>query len=308
MHNPESIPSETVENPKSAGSQREVFGWGMYDWANSAFSTIVVTTFLGPYLTALAEANGGTVNLLGYPLEGAGFYPLCVSISGWGLQVFVPAHSGRHCRLLLILEKTPDAGLCLPRRNCDPILLFLVTSDLILLGGLLFIIANLSFGAHPCLFTMPSYPILPVRMSAMRSAQRVCPGLCRRRIGPAADPGLALVGQRGKIEVSRAGSAWPAPTYGGWSLPSSFPSAAWWRDPAHRLPPGETYLTHSFQTVRPHAKRAFLQIPHHACASDCLFGLQRWDQTINTVATIFASSELGLSTSTLVQVVLMIHL
>ena len=62
-------------------NQREIFGWSMYDWANSAFSTIVVTTFLGPYLTALAEANGGTVNLFGYPLEGAGFYPLCVSIS-----------------------------------------------------------------------------------------------------------------------------------------------------------------------------------------------------------------------------------
>ncbi len=28
--------------------KREIFGWAMYDWANSAFSTTVVTVFLGP--------------------------------------------------------------------------------------------------------------------------------------------------------------------------------------------------------------------------------------------------------------------
>ena len=53
--------------------QREIFGWGMYDWANSAFSTIVVTALLGPYLTALVEAQGGTVGLLGFQLRGATF-------------------------------------------------------------------------------------------------------------------------------------------------------------------------------------------------------------------------------------------
>ena len=28
--------------------RREIFGWTMYDWANSAFSTTVVTVLLGP--------------------------------------------------------------------------------------------------------------------------------------------------------------------------------------------------------------------------------------------------------------------
>ena len=37
-------------------SAREQRGWYMYDFANSAFSTTVVTLFLGPYLTALAKA------------------------------------------------------------------------------------------------------------------------------------------------------------------------------------------------------------------------------------------------------------
>ena len=34
--------------------RREIFGWAMYDWANSAFSTTVGTVFLGPYIASLA--------------------------------------------------------------------------------------------------------------------------------------------------------------------------------------------------------------------------------------------------------------
>ena len=40
----------------TVNDKREIFGWAMYDWANSAFSTTVVTAFLGPYLTAITKA------------------------------------------------------------------------------------------------------------------------------------------------------------------------------------------------------------------------------------------------------------
>ena len=53
---------------------REITGWAMYDWANSAFSVTVVTTFLGPYLASLAVAQGGTINVLGYPVQGDAFF------------------------------------------------------------------------------------------------------------------------------------------------------------------------------------------------------------------------------------------
>jgi MFS transporter, UMF1 family len=56
----------------------------MYDWANSAFSTTVVTVFLGPYLTAIthaaADANG-LVYLFGLPIKDDSFFTYCVSIS-----------------------------------------------------------------------------------------------------------------------------------------------------------------------------------------------------------------------------------
>ena len=71
--------------------KREIRGWAMYDWANSAFSTTVGTVFLGPYLASLtAEAakafSDGMARLAGIPIAPDSFLPYCVSISV-GLQV-----------------------------------------------------------------------------------------------------------------------------------------------------------------------------------------------------------------------------
>ncbi len=43
----------------SPSTRRERVGWYFYDWANSAFSTTVITVFLGPYLTEIAERAAG---------------------------------------------------------------------------------------------------------------------------------------------------------------------------------------------------------------------------------------------------------
>ena len=45
---------EVATTKLSVNDKRETFGWAMYDWANSAFSTTVGTVFLGPYLASLA--------------------------------------------------------------------------------------------------------------------------------------------------------------------------------------------------------------------------------------------------------------
>lgn len=71
-------------------NRREQIGWYFYDWANSAFSTTVVTVFLGPYLTAItrnaADANG-LVYPFGIPVAAGSFFPYVVSLSVL-LQVF----------------------------------------------------------------------------------------------------------------------------------------------------------------------------------------------------------------------------
>ena len=71
-------------------SRREQVGWYFYDWANSAFSTTVVTVFLGPYLSSLARDAAdaaGRVHLLGIPIAPDSFFTYCVSLSVL-LQVF----------------------------------------------------------------------------------------------------------------------------------------------------------------------------------------------------------------------------
>ncbi|MCA9978921.1 MAG: MFS transporter, partial [Anaerolineales bacterium] len=71
--------------------QREITGWAMYDWANSAFSTTVVTAFLGPYLAALIAASPEeTLQLGAYAIEADAFYPFCVSISVILQVLFLP--------------------------------------------------------------------------------------------------------------------------------------------------------------------------------------------------------------------------
>ena len=71
--------------------RHEIFGWAMYDWANSAFATTVSAVFLGPYLTTLAKAasdKNGFVYLLGIQIAPASFLPYAVSLSAL-LQVLI---------------------------------------------------------------------------------------------------------------------------------------------------------------------------------------------------------------------------
>ena len=128
-------------------SRREQVGWYFYDWANSAFSTTVVTVFLGPYLSSLARDAAdaaGRVHLLGIPIAPDSFFTYCVSLSVL-LQVFFLPILGAiadysHLRKSMMQFFASLGAVA-------TILLFVVTGDLWWLGGLLFIIANLAFGA-----------------------------------------------------------------------------------------------------------------------------------------------------------------
>lgn len=129
--------------------RREIFGWAMYDWANSAFSTTVGTVFLGPYVASLArsaaEAAGSpTVSFLGIPIAPDSFLPYCISFSV-GMQVlFLPILGAiadySHLRKQMMRLFATIGALA-------TILMFFQTSSLWWLGGVLFIIANLAFGA-----------------------------------------------------------------------------------------------------------------------------------------------------------------
>jgi MFS transporter, UMF1 family len=128
---------------------RELFGWKMYDWANSAFYTTVVGTLFSPYITRLAQSavgeNGVVLDLGPLGNVTAKSLPtLCVSISV-GAQVFLlPVlgalgdYSDLKKRLMAIFCYIAVVANCL---------MFFVQDGLYLFGGVLFIIANVCFGA-----------------------------------------------------------------------------------------------------------------------------------------------------------------
>lgn len=134
---------------KIVNDRREIFGWAMYDWANSAFSTTVGTVFLGPYIASLAATSAeaypdGLARFFGIPVAPDSFLPYCISFSV-GLQVlFLPIlgaiadYSHMRKRMMQIFAFIGAIST---------ILMFFITGNLWWLGGVLFIIANLAFGA-----------------------------------------------------------------------------------------------------------------------------------------------------------------
>lgn len=128
-------------------SAREQRAWYMYDFANSAFSSTVVTLFLGPYLTALAKAAadaGGMVRPLGIPVDARSYWSYLISLSVLSQVAVLPVvgamadASPNKKRVLGVLAYTGAAAT---------IAMFALTDGMYLLGGALFLIANLAFGA-----------------------------------------------------------------------------------------------------------------------------------------------------------------
>ena len=142
-------PAESHAAAKLKNNPREIFGWKMYDWANSAFSTVIVGALYGPYLTEVTQRvvgeNGVVVELgpLG-AITAKSFFPTCVSVAVF-LQVFllpilgsVADYSNLKKKMMAVFCYIGVAATCL---------MFFVSGRLYWLGGLLFIIANLGFGA-----------------------------------------------------------------------------------------------------------------------------------------------------------------
>jgi UMF1 family MFS transporter len=141
--------------------KREIFGWAMYDWANSAFSTTVGTVFLAPYIGSLAAsaakaeflARTGTawsegqpliVHLLGIPIAPYSFIGYCTSLSVL-LQVFFLPMLGAIADYSHIRKRMMQIFATLGA--VSTIAMFLITDNVWWLGGLLFMFANLAFGA-----------------------------------------------------------------------------------------------------------------------------------------------------------------
>ncbi len=205
--------------PALINDKREVRGWMLYDFANSAFSTTVVTTFLGPYLTGLIESqvgNKGSFTLLGIPVAAESFFTYCVSLSVL-LQVFIlpvlgaiADYSNLKKRMMLFFAVL--GALC-------TIGLFFITGPLYVLGGLLFILANVAFGASIVFYNA----FLPQIASEDQRDKVSSRGWALGYIGGGLLLLLNLIlyqfsDKLGWMAPSPSGSAWLRPASGGWCL------------------------------------------------------------------------------------------
>ncbi|MEV7383837.1 MFS transporter [Streptomyces lydicus] len=130
---------------ETAARRREQRGWYWYDWANSVYSTSVLTVFLGPYLTSVAKAAAdadGFVHPLGIPVRAGSFYAYAVSASlvlsvlAMPLAGALADRSGR---------KKPLMGGCAYLGAGATTGMFFLSGERYLLGGALLIVANASF-------------------------------------------------------------------------------------------------------------------------------------------------------------------
>ncbi|HKE55081.1 MAG TPA: MFS transporter [Pyrinomonadaceae bacterium] len=248
----DNAPADQSAKVLEKNNPRELFGWKMYDWANSAFYTTVVGALFSPYLTRLAQdvvGENGTVLDLG-PLGSVtakSLPSLCVSISV-GLQVFMLPVLGA-LGDYSDLKKRLMAVFCYiaVTANC---LLFFVKDGLYLFGGLLFIIANISFGASIVFYNS----FLPDIATEDQSDKVSSRGFAYGYLGGAILLALnfLLVSYAERVGIST-----------GLAIRLSLLSAGvWWggfavitflllksRPKAKTLPPGKSYLAAGFQEI-----------------------------------------------------------
>jgi UMF1 family MFS transporter len=128
--------------------RKEIFGWMLYDWANSAFYTTVVAVLLGPYLVAMAEKSigrdGVIFDLYLFKVTPGGFPNFCIALSVISMVVFLPILGA--IADYTHLKKRLMAIFCYIGVVASS-LLFFITGESYLLGGLLLVVSNMSFAA-----------------------------------------------------------------------------------------------------------------------------------------------------------------
>lgn len=128
-------------------STREQRAWYVYDFGQTAFSTTVITLFLGPYLTVLAKAaadRNGMLHPLGITIDARSYWSYLVSLSVM-LQVLCLPLIGAVADYARRKKEALGAAAC--AGAVATVAMFSLTDGRWVLGGALFLVANVSFGS-----------------------------------------------------------------------------------------------------------------------------------------------------------------
>ncbi|HEY3139330.1 MAG TPA: MFS transporter [Blastocatellia bacterium] len=292
-------------------NRREQIGWYFYDWANSAFYTTVITVFLGPYLTEIAKAAAMSVdqgNTFVYPLGikvfYGSFFPYVVALSV-GLQVvFLPilgaiADYSHRKKQMLALFAYIGAFATMG--------LYFLQGTNYLLGGGLFVLANLSFGASIVFYNSFLNDIAAPddrdRVSSIGWAIGYLGGgillALNLYLFSKADAFGLTTAHAVRISLASSGAWWAVFTL----IPMSTLKN---RLPAKSAPEGKSYVATGFNQLR-HTVKSARRYPQTLLF---LIGYLLYNDGIQAVialAAVFGKEELKLEEATLVQVILMVQ-
>jgi len=292
-------------------NRREQVGWYFYDWANSAFYTTVITVFLGPYLTEVAKAAAqslGEGNTFVYPLGikvfYGSFFPYVVSLSV-ALQVLLlpilgalADYSHRKKQMLALFAYIGAFAT---------MALYFLQGTNYLLGGALFVVANLSFGASEAFYNSFLNDIAAPddrdRVSSIGWAIGYLGGgillALNLYLFSNADAFGLTTGHAVRISLASSGAWWAVFTL----IPMSTLKN---RLPAKSSPEGKSYVATGFNQLR-HTIKSARRYPQTLLF---LIGYLLYNDGIQAVialAAVFGKEELKLEETTLVQVILMVQ-
>ncbi len=290
-------PAITPSESPVRNDRREVAGWLIYDWANSAFSTTVITVLAGPYLTALAQRDVGrngivmTFGPLG-SITALSLFPFCISASVFLQVLFLPFvgaiadYSRAKKRLMAVFCYGGVTATCL---------LFFVTGHRYLVGGLLLILANFAFGVTIVLYNAFLNDIATIDRRDKVSSQGYAIGYLGGGLLLAANLGLVSMSDRFgmsrelavRISLLSAGLWW-----GGFAVITFIRLRS--RTAARARPSARSYLAIGLSELR-RLWTALARLPHTRRYLIAYMAFNDAIQTVIAVASVFLAQELFVS-------------
>lgn len=277
--------------------QREIVGWLMYDWANSAFQTTVITVLIGPYLTDLAQRdvgrNGMVANLgsLG-TITATSLFPYCISTSVLLQVLLLPLlgaiadYSKAKKRLMIAFCYIGVAATCL---------LYFITGGQYRIGGVLLIVANLAFGVTIVLYNAFLNDMTTEDLRDKVSSQGYALGYLGGGLLLAAN--LVLLSVSGRLGMSKelavrisllsAGLWW-----GGFALITFARLKT--RAARRARPPGRSYLAIGISELRT-VWNQLRRLPHTRRYLIAYMAFNDAIQTVIAIASVFLAQELFVS-------------
>ena len=275
----------------------------MYDWANSAFATVILSAVLPIYFVSLVPEDGAMVSLFG-------FSRTFKASALWGYGV--------SCSMMIVAVTSPYLGsladrwsshrrflfaYCLIGSLCTS-MLFFATPGRYIFASVLFMISNIGFAGGNVFYNafLPklAQPHELDRLSSRGFAYGYIGGGIALLLAFAVIQGYAFLGIADKGAASRVGFLMT----GIWWLIFAFPTYRY-----VRVPPSPIIANERHRGIRDYFK-IFAEIKKYPNLLLFLVAFLFYNdgiQTIIVVAAIFAREELALSQGTILSCFLMIQ-